>query len=55
MEIAMRKRIKRLVFVGLMSATVLVGVMPTFAAEMEGWSDNCLFLEIGKGDFRICL
>ncbi|SPK77653.1 putative integral membrane protein (plasmid) [Cupriavidus taiwanensis] len=51
----MRKRIKKLAVVGLMTATVLVGAMPAFAAEMEGWSDNCLFLEIGKGDFRICL
>lgn len=55
MEIAMRKIIKNVVFVGLMSATVLGGAMSAFATEMEGWSDDCWFLEIGKGDFKICL
>ncbi|MEX3816376.1 hypothetical protein AB3X96_40290 [Paraburkholderia sp. BR13439] len=51
----MRKKLKKVVFVGLMAATVLVGAMPAVAAEMDGWSDDCLFLEIGKGDWKICL
>ncbi|RWA51585.1 hypothetical protein AU476_21645 [Cupriavidus sp. UYMSc13B] len=55
MEVAMRKIIKNVVFVGLMSATVLGGAMSAFATETVGWSDDCLFLEIGKGDFKICL
>ncbi|ODV42079.1 hypothetical protein AWV79_30300 [Cupriavidus sp. UYMMa02A] len=55
MEVAMRKIIKNVVFVGLMSATVLGGAMSAFAMETEGWSDDCLFLEIKKGDFKICL
>ncbi|WP_169739140.1 hypothetical protein [Paraburkholderia nodosa] len=51
----MRKKLKKVVFVGLMVATVLVGDTSAVAAEMDGWSADCWFFEIGIGDWTICL